>query len=297
MTRVAGRGEGEPSTAEAPVGALPNLLVIGAQKCGTSSLHRYLGAHPDIGMSTPKELDFFAGPGFAGWERGVDWYRARFDPEKPVRGESSPSYTAHPFVAGTPERVHALVPDSKLIYLVRDPIERLVSQYVHAVAIGRERRPLERIFAERPPEHTPYVLQSSYWLQLEQYLARSPSERILVVDGDDLRSARAPTMARVFRFLQVDDSFSSPAWERELHRSSSKRRPRAALGGRGGRTGVRVLRRLPGPAARRLEPVLTRPVERPTVSPALRERLAAVLAPEVERLRAHTGQAFAGWSL
>jgi len=296
MTRVAGRGD-EPPTFEARTGALPNVLVIGAQKCGTSSLHRYLGAHPDIAMSTPKELDFFAGPGFAGWERGVDWYRARFDPEKPIRGESSPSYTAHPFVGGTPERVHALIRDAKLIYLVRDPIERLVSQYIHLVAIGREPRPLERIFAERPPEHTPYVLQSSYWLQLEQYLTRFPSERILVVDGDDLRSARAATMARIFRFLGVDDSFVSPEWERELHRSSEKRRPRAALGRRGGRTSVRVLRRLPGPAARGLEPVLTRPLERPAVAPEVRARLTAALEPEVERLRAHTGQAFAGWSL
>jgi hypothetical protein len=109
--------------------ALPSLIVIGAQKCGTSSLHAYLDAHPEIAMSTPKELDFFGGPGFANWERGVDWYRAQFDPEAPVRGESSPSYTAYPFVVGTPERIHALVPGAKLIYMVRDPIERLLSQW------------------------------------------------------------------------------------------------------------------------------------------------------------------------
>src|SRR5215218_3255372 len=103
--------------AERRVGALPNLLVIGAQKCGTSSLHRYLGAHPEVGMSRDKELDFLGGPGFPNWERGVDWYRAQFDADKSVRGESSPSYTAHPFVTGTAERAHALVPGAKLIYL------------------------------------------------------------------------------------------------------------------------------------------------------------------------------------
>jgi len=280
-----------------PVGALPNLIVLGAQKCGTSSLHRYLDAHPEIAMSEPKELDFFGGAQFANWERGLDWYRAQFDPEAPVRGESSPSYTAHPFVSGTPDRIHEAVPDAKLIYLVRDPIERLLSQYVHLIANGEERRSLSEVFAERPPEHTAYVLMSSYWLQLERYLEHFSSERMLVVDQEDLRTERARTMARIFRFLGVDDSFASPDWQRELHRSGVKRQPRPGLGRPAGRASVRLLRRLPRRVSSRLDPLLTRPAERPVLEAALRGRLEAALRPDVERLRAHTGQAFARWSL
>jgi hypothetical protein len=278
-------------------GALPSVVVIGGQKCGTSSLHRYLDAHPEIAMSADKELDFFGGPGFANWDRGLEWYRAQFSPEVPVRGESSPSYTAYPFVTDAPRRMHAVVPEAKLIYLVRDPIERLLSQYVHITARGAEPRSLEKIFADRPPEHTPFVTQSCYWLQLEQYLELFAAERILVVDQDDLGSDRLETMARIFRFLGVDDSVSSPAWERRLNRSSDKRRPRRLLGGPGGRAGVRLLRRLPERAAAPLRPVLTRPIERPALDRALRERLAEALRPDAERLRAHTGQTFATWSL
>jgi hypothetical protein len=281
--------------ARTPVGALPNLIVIGAQKCATSSLHRYLDAHPEIAMSADKELDFFGGPGFANWERGPDWYRAQFDPAAPVRGESSPSYTTHPFVVGAPERMRELVPEAKLIYLVRDPIERLLSQYVHIQAAGKAHRPLAQIFAERPPEHTAYVLMSSYWLQLERYLEQFSSEQVLVVDQEDLRHQRARTMARIFRFLGVDASFVSDDSQRELHRSSDKREPR--LSGPGGRAGVRLLRRLPGRVSKRLEPLVTRPAERPVLEASLRERLEATLRPEVERLREHTGEAFAGWSV
>jgi hypothetical protein len=280
---------------EASAGALPNLIVVGAQKCGTSSLHRYLNTHPEIAMSADKELDFFGGPQFANWERGLGWYRAQFDPEAPVRGESSPSYAAHPFVFGTPERIQEAVPNAKLIYLVRDPIERLLSQYVHLVTAGEERRSLAQIFAERPLEHTAYVLMSSYWLQLERYLEQFSSEQVLVVDQEDLRHQRARTMARIFRFLGVDASFVSDDWQRELHRSSVKREPR--LAGPGGRAGVRLLRRLPRRVSKRLEPLVTRPAERPVLEASLRTRLEATLRPEVERLREHTGEAFAGWSV
>lgn len=269
--------------------------MIGAQKCGTTSLHSYLNAHPEIAMSVPKELDFFGGAGFANWDRGVDWYRAQFDSEAPVRGESSPSYTAYPFVAGTPERIHALVPDAKLVYMVRDPIERLLSQWVHAVASGRERRSLDGIFARRPPEHTAYVLQSSYWLQIEQYLEFFPRDRLLVVDQADLRSDRERTMARVLGFLGVDESLASSDWARELHPSAAKRRPRRLLGAQGGLASVRLLRRLPARAAAPLRPLLTRPVERPVLARPLHERLVALLRPDVERLREETGQAFDGW--
>ena len=75
--------------AERGDGAMPNTIVIGAQKCGTSTLHYYLGFHPEISASRPKELNFFIEG--RGWERGVDWYRSHFDPTKPVRLESSPS--------------------------------------------------------------------------------------------------------------------------------------------------------------------------------------------------------------
>src|SRR5947208_13622101 len=113
--------ESSEATANGPgavEGALPNLVVIGAQKCGTSGLHYYLSLHPEISMSKPKELNFFIAE--RNYPRGLDWYRAHFDPTAKVRGESSPNYTAYPLHVGVPERMHSIVPDAKLLYLVRD---------------------------------------------------------------------------------------------------------------------------------------------------------------------------------
>src|SRR3954453_13232385 len=95
-TGASGNGAG------AGVGALPNLVVVGAQKCGTSGLHYYLGLHPEISMSRPKELNFFIEE--RNFSRGVDWYRRHFGPAARVGGESSPKYTAYPQHEGLPER-------------------------------------------------------------------------------------------------------------------------------------------------------------------------------------------------
>src|SRR5881398_2677233 len=104
---------------------LPNLLVIGASKCGTTSLHHYLGLHPEIGMSRVKELHYFVEEPT---ESSLRWYASQF-PDAPVRGESSPSYTQRhrsPLVAA---RIARVLPDVKLVYIVRDPVERLLSSY------------------------------------------------------------------------------------------------------------------------------------------------------------------------
>jgi hypothetical protein len=74
--------------------ALPNLIIVGGLKCGTTSIHHYLGLHPQVQMSKPKELNFFVE--HLNWDLGLDWYRGRFDERFPVRGESSPHYTNLP---------------------------------------------------------------------------------------------------------------------------------------------------------------------------------------------------------
>src|SRR5689334_1125972 len=109
---------------------LPNLIIIGAPKAATTSLHGYLKQHPEVGMSAAKELSYFWRDD---WRERQAWYEAQFDFEDPrvrVRGESTPFYAAYPFRKHVPERMHELVPDAKLVYVVRDPIDRLVSHWV-----------------------------------------------------------------------------------------------------------------------------------------------------------------------
>src|SRR5688572_6261293 len=122
---------------------LPNLIIIGAQKCGTSALHHYIHLHPEICMSAQKELNFFIESG--NWSKGLAWYESNFGGKAgkaKIYGEASPNYTDYPGTREVPERMHGIVPDVKLIYMVRHPIERIISQYIHYRRRGTETRSL-----------------------------------------------------------------------------------------------------------------------------------------------------------
>src|SRR5262245_24405751 len=174
--------------------ALPNVIVIGAMKCGTSSMHTYLDAHPDIKMSRRKELNFFSHD--HNWELGESWYERHFSSSARIRGESSPSYTKFPQIRDVPERMHELIPDVKIIYLVRDPIERILSHYMHSRETGRESRSIGAALAEF--ENNKYVDPSRYHLQLQRYLRFFLPTQILVVASEEMRSQRNKTLRSVF---------------------------------------------------------------------------------------------------
>jgi hypothetical protein len=275
-------------------------VVIGAQKCGTTSLHYYLDQHPEISMARAKELNFFVARGT--WTKGLDWYAAQFDAGAPVRGESSPAYTNYPVHGGVPARMHSVVPNAKLVFLARDPIERIVSQYVHDYSAGKVDRPLAEVLADRLSAH-PYVLRSRYFLQLEQYLAFFPREQILVLAQEDLLNDRPPTMRQVFEFLEVDDSFYHPKFEQLKHRTSNDRRRKTRLGRAVSLAARELTARFHPPrwiawkAERLLVFPLSRRIERPVVGGALTEQLAAELGDDANRLRELTGKEFASWSL
>jgi hypothetical protein len=282
-------------------GALPNLIVIGGLKCGTTSLHHYLNLHPQIAMSRPKELNFFVAE--LNWELGEDWYRSHFDPAAPARGETSPHYTNLPRFEGVAERMAAtLREDARLIYMVRDPIDRLLSHYLHNVNGGYETEPLERAL-ERP--RCAYLERGRYAMQLEPYLAAFGRERILVVGQEELGAARDETVRRVFAFAGVDQDFRSDQFERQWETGSGK-----------GTGGFRVMDRavrLPGLRSLdrnfdRLPESLRWVVERivhdpesgaapkPELPPEIRARLGASFAEERARLEELTGRDF-NWSV
>ena len=276
-----------------PRGALPNLVVIGAQKCGTSGLHYILGTHPEISMSSPKELNFFIGE--RNWSLGVEWYREHFDPESAVRGESSPNYTTYPHHLGIAERMHGVVPDAKLILLVRDPLERIAAHWVHNYAKRRERGDLRETLLH---PNTTYVLRSKYHAQLRQFLNFYALSQVLVIDQADLRLRRSETLREVFGFLGVDPDFEHPSFHRERHRTTRKRRATAL--------GVRVQpwrkttvgSRLPKAFWNVLDVgILGRPIPKPDVRGALGPEVIEVLHEDADRLRELTGRRFEGWSV
>jgi hypothetical protein len=285
---------------------LPNFFVIGAAKAATTSFHAYLGEHPEIHMAAIKEPSFFALPtpgrpfpqGRVG--RRED-YEALFESDAPLRGESSPSYALYAWRTGVPGRIHALVPEARFIYLVRDPVDRAVAHYLQSVAAGREHRsPDEALGAADALDHR-YACASRYATQLEQYLAYFPLERFHVVDQADLRADPHAVLRAAYAFLGADPEFEPDGLEVIHNAAEAKQQRSRALLALRSAPGRAAFDRMPAPvrepvvsAARRL---LSKPLERPQVGEALRERLRRLYAPEVERLRALTGKPFATWTV
>ena len=274
-----------PAAQRTTVGALPNVVVIGAQKCGTSALHWYLRHHPGASVSQPKELDFFLQE--RNWSKGVDWYRAHFDAGRPVRVDASPNYTAHPFHRGVMGRMAAVVPDARLIYLVRDPLARIAAHWAHNYALGRHDGDVAALLAAR----STYVTRSMYALQLDQVLAHFPADRLLVLDQRELREHRAATLRRVFAYAGLDPDVRDPAFDAERNRTELKKVPTTL-----GRAGRRVLPERAWLAVKDRR-FMRRSVPLPDVRRALPPATLDLLRADATRFTAVTGVDTARWSL
>lgn len=215
---------------------LPDLVVIGAMKCATSALHEYLDVHPDIGMSRLKELNFFNGPAepphddpdtwwvTGQWHRGLGWYTTQF-PDAPVRGESSPAYTS-PSYPEVPERMAAVIPDARLLYLVRDPVDRAVSQYAHHVRDGTERRPVDEAVLDPKSQ---YVARSRYFERLEPFLGLFGRRQIHVVVQERLLVDRDSEIAKVYEHVGVDPRWTDHRHHRRVHVGTEQPLPEPGL--------------------------------------------------------------------
>lgn len=276
-------------------GALPTFIIVGAMKCGTTSLHQYLGMHPQICVSEPKETDFF----LRRTEKGIDWYKQCFAGDADEYGEASTNYAKYPTFQGVPERMHALLPEVKLLYLVRDPIERALSHYAHNRVAGRESRSVEVAF--RPVEESHYLQTSRYYAQISRYLDYYSREQLLVLESERLRAARMDVLRDIFAFLNVSPEVDASTFAKEYHTTSGKLRPgvstflqETALGRALSSVGRAVL---PQEVLEQGLDVVRTDVDRPTLSESTRRDLRAYLQDDVNRLRSLTGAAFNSWSL
>jgi hypothetical protein len=278
---------------------LPNFLIIGAPKAGTSSLYAYLRAHPEVFMPEEKELDFFVAE--LNWQRGRPWYESQFETagEASAIGEASPRYSYDPVFSGVPERIASLIPEAKLIYLVRHPIDRIRSHYVHKTLDGSEKKPAAEAIRHDPA----YLATTRYGHQIERFLEVFPRERLLVVRAEDLRDDRWAVMSRVLRFLEVDATWKSEVVEEEFHRSDVKqvakpwaRRLAATPIGR------KVRKALPDRALEAFRPSLTRSMkgQKPDelqFDDALQSWILDELKDDLHRLQRNAGADFDLWSL
>jgi hypothetical protein len=215
-------------TATAAIRPLPDYLIVGGQRCGTTALHDLLARHPLIGAAHVKEVHFFD----LQFDRGERWYRGHFPNDarralavrrhggRVVCGEASPYYLFHPLAPG---RVARILPEVRVIAMVRDPVARAVSHYHHEVALGAESLQLqealaaeqerlageeERILADPgyagfAHQHHSYVARGRYLGQLERWAEHVPAERTLVVRSEDFFEQPQDVVAQVLRFLDL----------------------------------------------------------------------------------------------
>ncbi len=246
---------------------LPDWVIIGTQKGGTTSLYEYLVTHPDVGGAAKKEVHFFDQK----WDKGVDWYRAHFPSRLHAQRmerrngrpyfavEGTPYYMFHPAV---PERVRAVLPEARLLAVLRNPVDRALSHYHHERRARREtlsfeeaiERETERLgAAESDPEHADPAMRKHHWRhsylargryaeQLERWLRLFPREQLLVLNSEQFYADTTGEMQRVMRWLGIP----------VLHTATYSKRN---AGG-----------------------------EYPTASPAARRRLSEYFAPHNERL-------------
>lgn len=280
---------------------LPNFLVIGAMKAGTTSLYHYLRHHPQICMAETKEVNFF-NP-LRNWRRGLEWYEKQFQhasDDVVAIGEASTSYTKFPWIRGVPERIVSVLGDVRLIYVVRPPIERMRSHYLHNLATGQEWRPIEEAFSGE----SMYLNISRYGLQIERYLPYFSLEQVLVIESSSLRDDRVETLRKVFRFLGVDDSWTPSLIEHEFYRSVDRNmKPQL----------IRKMRRIsrlqtiavyvPEPIKRWKRnladelPVKQLDTSRGDLSDELVETIRDSLRDDVAKFRSFVGSGFDGWGI
>lgn len=271
----------------------PDFLVVGAMKSGTTSLWRYIKDHPQIQMAKGKEIHFFSSPEL--WEQGWEWYLSRFperDPATIAMGEASVSYAMFPTHPEVPARIAARVPNVRLVYLVRHPIRRMQSHYLHLVRRGSEHRPIDEAFLDDEP----YLNYSRYATQIKRFLEHFPKEQLLVLTAEELRAEREATLARAFTFLGVDPTWQDPVQEQEYNRGEDAvgLTPTAAR-----IRGNPALRRLAQRAPSWLRKAGSRPVDRKqaNLSAETTARVSERLAPEITALRPFIREPFDGWGI
>ncbi len=211
-----------------PTGRKPNLFIVGAMKAGTTSLHSYLNAHPDIFMCEPKEPCYFIHPKELNWPQieklrlweNEERYLALFSGSDNAKivGESSTPYSKFPAVNQVPERIFHFNPAARFIYVLRDPVERTISHYLHEVRRGNEFSDMLTAITNNPL----YCSVSDYESQLQQFLLYFELEQFLIFTFEEMITDTPGTVERVFDWLGVDSSFEPANLVQKSHVTPNK---------------------------------------------------------------------------
>lgn len=195
----------------------PNFFIVGAPKCGTTALFRFLENHPQVFLSDPKEVNFFSKKELEEQRlyyqdfkpRNENEYLNLFknaDTQHEIIGEASVSYLYYPEVAG---RIHSFNPDSKIVILLRDPVARAWSHYLMDKRLGLVKKELMEIFQSGEAidrlNFQQYFLLGNYASQVEKYLVLFGKKNVKIFFTEELKSNRNNTIQKLYRFLGIQN--------------------------------------------------------------------------------------------
>jgi hypothetical protein len=316
MAATASGGEGASAAASSVPSSrsLPSFLILGAQKAGTTALFYALSKHPEVFTSPVKEPRFFvdeakaladaAGPGDGETKMMslLAEYEALFADagDAAVRGEASPAYL---YDAEAPAKIAALVPDAKLIAILRNPVERAYSNFLYLVREGRE--PLHDFGAALEAEAERreggwstnwfYKDKGFYAAQLERYLAHFERDQIHCILYEDYNADPEPAVRDVYRFLGVDDGFSQDLSIRLNVSGLPKSKGLQRVSNRSRRLKWLIEPLVPDRVRRGLLKAQNKNLSRPPLPADVRASLIADYREDIERLRELTGLDVSGW--
>lgn len=193
---------------------IPNLFIIGAAKCGTTTLWNMLASHPDVFMSVPKEPSLFS---FSDYKSKLDDYENLFAKVKDEKiiGEASVIYSQTTVIPNIPERIHKYNKDAKIIYIVREPIERLKSVWRQSLHTGHWYRQVYKIYSDievplMPKnfldavfEYPAFLEATKYWTHINNYRSFFEDKNILLLFFEDLKTDPESTLKRICSFLDI----------------------------------------------------------------------------------------------
>ncbi|MEX1218799.1 MAG: sulfotransferase domain-containing protein [Solirubrobacterales bacterium] len=297
---------------------MPTFLVVGSAKCGTTSLHSYLDLHPEVSMSSPKDPRYFC--------RHVEHmvlpvvsdrnsYLRMFAPGTLHRGDSSTAYSSPGSHPGVPAAISREIEHPKFVFLVRDPIDRLVAsvQQMGTTPIPSRRR--EYADAEATGSDTLRILAGNlespgnwhvdagrYMTQINRFLEHFPKDSILVIDSENLRFRREETVNRVFEFLDLAPLDSPEKLAFEINTASERIRDADLYLTLARSPALRRILNLVPRGRRRpwishLRNITGTPITKLALEPEFRLQLEDLYRPEVEALRDFTGEPFSTWSI
>ncbi len=262
---------------------LPDFLIIGAMKSGTSTLQAQLAAQAGIFMTTPKEPNFFSDDDI--FAKGMGWYHALYEDAAPgdLLGEASTHYTKLPTHPETVARMGAVIDAPRLIYVIRDPVERAVSQYLHEWSRGSVGRDVIQAFADHPE----FIAYSRYPMQLQPFLDRYGRDALLLTSLEALKANPQGQLDRIAAHIGAGGPLVWDAGLKAQNVSAERVRPLPLHGLVVGNPVARALRQTLVPKSVRTRIKVARQRDdRPQLPTDLRQSLAETFAPDRDALAA-----------